>query len=177
MKLVDTPISDVYIVEYSRFSDQRGFFVRKFCRESLANFSINFNMRQSNLSLTIEPGTVRGMHLQTGQNAENKLVSCVSGRIFDVCVDLRPESKTFGQYFAVELDGNSNKSLLVPKGCAHGFQALEHNSIVQYFVDADYAPNCESGLNYADPSVNIRWPLKPINVSEKDKILPFLSNQ
>jgi dTDP-4-dehydrorhamnose 3,5-epimerase len=130
-----------------------------------------------NKSNTLMPGTIRGMHFQSGVHAEDKIVSCIAGKVFDVAVDIRPESKTFLSWFGIELSAENNIALLIPAGFAHGFQSLEKNSEIIYSVTSKYDKLAEYGLHPLDTSVNIKWPLDCSDMSDKDANHPFICTQ
>ncbi len=166
-------IPDVKLITPRRFTDSRGWFAETWSAKSLA-----VAFCQDNQSLSIHAGTIRGLHFQTPPHAQAKLVSVLAGRIFDVAVDLRRSSPTFGQHAAFELDADSGRQLFVPKGFAHGFCTLEPNTLVQYKVDAPYAPDADGGIYWADESLGITWPVDPANahLSAKDAALPRLKD-
>jgi len=173
MKITQTKISGVYVIELEPREDSRGYFARVFAKEELKKAGIDFSIVHINRSLTVEKGTVRGMHYQKKPKGEDKIIQCLSGKIFDVALDLRRGSKTYGEWVSQTLNPQSKKMLLVPKGCAHGFQTLEKNTIVEYFVTQYYAPDFEKGVRYNDPKFNINWPIKKAIVSEKDANWPL----
>lgn len=175
MKITQTKISGVYIIELEPREDSRGYFVRVFAKEKLKKAGIDFSIVHINRSLTVDKGTIRGMHYQRKPKEEDKIIQCLSGKIFDVALDLRRGSKTFGQWVSETLNPRSRKMFLVPKGCAHGFQTLEKNTVVEYFVTQYYAPDFESGVRYKDPYFSINWPIKKAIVSEKDAKWPDFS--
>lgn len=170
MNITKTNIEGAYIVERTPFEDERGYFVRAFCRKELGEAGMNADFVQSNISGNYKKGTVRGMHAQKGGYEEEKLVGCTRGRMFDVCLDLRQDSKTYLQYVGVELSEENGKMLYIPKGCAHGYQTLEDDTQAFYFVTQYYAPGSEVGYCYDDPKFAIDWPIKEnLVISEKDK--------
>ena len=175
MKFEKTKIEGLYIIEPELKIDERGYFFRNFCKNELAAIGINYEIVQINHSLTKHRGTIRGMHFQNLPKSENKIVQCIRGAIYDVAVDLRPNSSTYGKWEAVELNENNKKKFLAPKGFAHGFQSLADNSEIQYFVSEFYSPECESGVRWNDPFFNIKWPIKNPFLSEKDKNWPLVS--
>lgn len=172
MKITKTKIEGVFIIEPEPRQDKRGYFARVFAKEELEKAGIDFSIVHINRSLTIEKGTIRGIHYQKNPKEEDKIIQCLSGKIFDVAIDLRAGSKTFGQWTSEILDPQGKKMLLLPKGCAHAFQILEKNTVVEYFVTQYYAPDFESGVRYNDPFFSINWPIKKAIVSEKDANWP-----
>ncbi len=168
MIFTKTKIDGVYIITQEPRIDNRGYFGRAFAKEELKNHGIVFNIRHINRSFSKNKGVIRGLHYQRYPMQEDKLISCIQGAIFDVALDLRKGSKTYGQWIGGILSEENKKMMLVPKGCAHGFQTLERNSLVEYFVTQYYAPSYESGIRYNDPYFAIDWPVKKAIVSEKD---------
>lgn len=175
MKFTKTDIKGVCVITLELRSDTRGSFTRNFCKKEFAEIGINIDIVQINRSITKEKGTIRGLHYQKYPKSEDKIVQCLKGSIFDVAVDLRKNSLTYGKWVGEILSDDNNKMLLIPKGFAHGFQALENEVIVQYFVSQYYSPNYEKGLRWNDPRVNIRWPIKNTQLSDKDKQWPLMS--
>lgn len=175
MIITKTKIEGVYVLDLEPRSDARGYFARVFAKEELKKNNINFDIVHINRSLTAEKGTIRGLHYQMSPKREDKIVQCLNGSIFDVALDLRKDSKTFGQWVGEELTSKNNKMLLVPKGCAHGFQTLTKNCLVEYFVSEYYSPEHERGLRFNDPYFKINWPIKNAHLSEKDGKWPLYS--
>lgn len=173
MIIEETKIEGVYVITQEPRVDERGYFARIFAKEELRKQNINFNIVHANRSLTIQKGMIRGMHYQKYPKQEDKLVQCVRGSIFDVALDLRKGSKTYGKWVGEVLSEENKKMLLVPKGFAHGFQALEKNCLVEYFVTQYYAANYERGIRWNDPAFAIDWPVKKAILSEKDAKWPL----
>lgn len=163
-----TEISDLWLITPELLEDERGFFTRIFCRDEFAKHNIKFNNIQSNLTLTREKGAIRGMHFQKEPMAEDKIVQCIKGEIFDVAVDLRKKSRTFLKWVSVELNENNKKMFYIPKGFAHGFQTLTENCELLYFMSEYFSPEHSCGYRWDDPSFNISWPLKNLKLSDKD---------
>lgn len=160
------------------FADQRGAFLNAY-RAQDAGFAQAWGERpiaQVNLSHTATVGTVRGLHLQAAPHSEAKLVRCLRGRVWDVAVDLRSDSATYGQWHAVELSPQAANALLIPEGCAHGFQALEPGSELLYLHSGAWVPEAETGVRFDDPQLAISWPLPPLGLSERDLGLPLLES-
>lgn len=172
MIFTKTAITDVFIIEPELRSDERGHFFRVFGKDELKKINISYDIAQINRSLTIDAGMIRGMHYQRAPKAEDKIVQCLQGALFDVALDIRPNSPTFGKWISEKLTAENKKMLLVPKGFAHGFQALEPNTIAQYFVSAYYSPEYESGVRWNDPLFDIKWPIKKPILSAKDSSWP-----
>lgn len=174
MRITATKIPGVCVVETTVHRDERGAFARLFCRESLGDVIGDRQILQINHSRTRIPGAVRGLHFQHPPQAEMKFVRCVRGRVWDVVVDLRADSPTFLQWHAETLDGDSLKMIVIPEGCAHGFQALEADSEMMYLHTATYQPTYEGGLLHNDPVLGISWPLPVTEVSARDRSHPFI---
>ena len=173
MKFTPTKISGVYVVDLEKREDERGFFARAFCVNEFADQDMVTEYKQCNISSNYKRGTIRGLHYQIAPHAETKLIRCLSGRIFDVCVDLRPASTTYKQWFGIELSAENYRMLYVPTGFANGYQTLADNSTAYYSSSTVYAPEFERGIRWNDPAFGITWPITDIVIlSEKDKILP-----
>lgn len=169
-----TPLAGLWVVERGRIEDDRGFFSRFFCQQEFAGIGLSRPISQINHTLTRNRGTVRGMHFQTPPHAEAKLVSCVEGTVFDVAVDIRTGSSTFLAWHGEVVSAGNRKSLFIPEGFAHGFQALSDDCQLIYLHTAPYAPEAEGGLNPSDPALAIDWPLPISEVSERDRGQPLL---
>jgi dTDP-4-dehydrorhamnose 3,5-epimerase len=163
-----TGIDDARLVHLQPQNDERGMFVRTWCREAFAQEGIEFSVVQSNQSKTRHCGVIRGMHFQRPPQADAKLVRVTQGRVHDVIVDLRTRSPTRGRTFATTLRGDVGTMLYIPAGCAHGFQTLSDDVVVEYLHDHAYSPDRYDGFRYDDPSAGIRWPLPVLSVSERD---------
>ena len=168
MKLQKTKIQGVYIIKNDPFFDKRGSFTRLYCKRIIKK-KINFEIKQSNLSINKNKHTLRGFHYQIGKSSENKIIKCLKGKIFDIILDLRKKSKTYKQFISITLDDKKNTSLILPRGCANAFLTLENKTMVLYYTDNYYNKASERGIRYNDPSFNFNWPLKPKIVSIKDK--------
>lgn len=175
MKLIKTPIQDLFVVEPRVFEDARGYFFESYSQLHFQNSGITYEFVQDNQSKS-NFGVIRGLHYQKAPHAQTKLVRAIQGKILDVAVDLRKGSPTFGKWFGVELSDANKKQLLVPQGFAHGFSVLSETAVVMYKCDDFYHPECEGGIIYNDPDLNIDWgiPADKAIVSEKDLILPKL---
>lgn len=165
----------VWLLKPERFEDDRGAFTRLFCQREMAEHGLIPTVAQSSLSTNRKAGTVRGMHFQAPPHQEAKLVRVVSGAVFDAIVDLRRTSETFGRHLAVELSADNGHALYVPPGFAHGFQTLEGDTEVLYYISEFYAPEAGRGFRWDDPEVGIDWPLPVAAISEKDRNLPRLA--
>ena len=176
MIFTKTKIEGVFIITQEQRIDKRGYFSRIFAKEELKIIGIPFEIAHINRSLTFDKGTVRGMHYQIRPKQEDKIVQCINGKVFDVALDLRRESKTYGKWIGEELSGKNRKMLLLPKGVAHGFQTLEDNTELIYHHSQYYKPGYEAGIKYSDPKVNIKWPGKITNISNRDNEHPLLDD-
>jgi len=175
MIIEKTKINGVYIVKREPFCDERGSFSRIFCKNELESAGLDGNIAQANLSTNFKKGTLRGLHSQKSDFAEDKLVMCMRGSIFDVCVDVRKDSPTYLQWVGETLSEDNGVSLYVPKGCAHGYLTLMDDTQVIYLVSQFYTPQAEVGYRYDDPKFGIEWPLQsPYTISEKDKSWNYL---
>lgn len=174
MKFEATPLKDAWIITLEKLVDDRGYFARAFCRKELEAHGINANVAQCNSSYNNQAGTLRGMHFQTEPAVETKMVRCWRGSMYDVIVDMRPESPTYLKHFGLELTQENMKMLFVPRGFAHGFLTLEDDTEAFYTVGEFYTPTCEGGLRHDDPILGIKWP-RPVEViTDKDANWPLL---
>lgn len=173
---IPTPLSGLNLVQRKTLEDPRGFLSRFYCVEEFAKAGINKHIAQINHTLTRKKGAVRGLHFQHPPYAETKLVSCLSGAIWDVAVDLRHDSPTFLHWHGETLSAENRKSLLIPEGYAHGFQALTEDCELIYLHTMAYHAEAEGALNAADLRLNIAWPLPINDLSERDRNHPFISS-
>ena len=172
MKFTQTKLKGAYTIDVEKREDERGFFARTFCANEFSEQNLENRFVQANMSFNYKKGTLRGMHFQKAPYQEDKLVRCTKGSLYDVIIDLRPESETFKQWIGVELTEENRRALFVPKGFAHGFITLEDNTEINYLVTQFYTPAADSGVRYNDPVFNITWPVEITSVSEKDKNHP-----
>jgi dTDP-4-dehydrorhamnose 3,5-epimerase len=175
MKLSHTTLAGAWLMELELREDERGFLARTFCEKEFAALGLNTHWPQCNLTLTKKPGMIRGMHFQAEPKPEIKLIRCAGGKIFDVIVDVRRASPTFGKWEGFELSAENRRQLYVPAGFAHGFQCLTGNCEVFYQMSEFYHPDLARGLRWNDPPVGIRWPLPDAIVSARDRQLPSLA--
>ena len=166
-------IKGVVLVKPRVFDDSRGFFLETYEKSSFEKAGIKMNIIQSNHSYS-KKGVLRGLHFQKGEYAQAKLVKCIKGEIFDVAVDIRKDSNTFGKYVSAILSEDNKNMLYIPRGFAHGFLVLSDSAEVLYNVDNFYKKDAEGGLIWNDPDVNIKWPAKDVILSDKDELLPKL---
>lgn len=170
-----TQLEGVMVIDPELQSDARGYFGRIFCQNELMNAGIDFTVRQVSQALSLKKGTVRGLHFQKEPKAEQKIVQCMRGAIYDVVVDLRNSSSTYGKWIAEELTEENKKKIYIPKGCAHGFQTLADNSEILYFMSAFYTKGYYGGVRWNDPLLNIKWPEAETRIiSEQDRNWPLL---
>jgi dTDP-4-dehydrorhamnose 3,5-epimerase len=172
-----TKLEGLYIIKLKPFNDLRGEFTRLYCHEEYITMGLTKNLLQINKSKSTNAGTIRGMHLQTGNYSENKIVTCISGKIYDVAVDMRPDSKTYLNWYGIELSEKNNTSVLIPEGFAHGYQSIEDNSEILYFVTNNYNSLSEDGVHPLDPFLKINWPLRCTEISKKDSERVFIENR
>ncbi len=175
-EIIPTAIDGLMLIKRAKLADERGYLTRLFCAEELSAAGWQGPIAQINETATRFAGTVRGMHFQRPPFAETKLVTCVAGRIVDVAVDLREGSSTFLKHVAVELSEDNACSLLIPRGFAHGFQALSDDVRMIYSHSQPYRAEAEAGLHSGDPQLAIAWPLSVINLSARDAAHPLLSS-
>jgi dTDP-4-dehydrorhamnose 3,5-epimerase len=169
MIFTETVLEGAFIIEPERIVDERGFFARSWCQREFKEHGLEENVLQCNISYNKKRGTLRGMHYQMPPFAETKLVRCTRGALYDVIVDLRPDSKTFLKWIAEKLTADNLKMLYVPKGFAHGFQTLEDDTEVFYQMSQIYAPEYSHGVRWDDPLFSIVWPDAERTISSKDQ--------
>jgi dTDP-4-dehydrorhamnose 3,5-epimerase len=169
MIFTETTLQGAFLIDLEKKEDERGFFARYFCQSEFGKMGLETNWVQINNSLSIEKGTLRGLHFQTAPFEEVKLVRCVRGAIWDVIVDLRKESVSFGHWFGAELTEANKTMIYVPKGFAHGFISLLPNTELIYLVSEYYNTDADTCLKWDDPAVDINWPIQPSVISDKDK--------
>jgi dTDP-4-dehydrorhamnose 3,5-epimerase len=175
MKLIETTLSGVLLIEPSMFGDHRGFFMESYSAKKFSELGLNQLFIQDNHSFSAEAGVLRGLHYQVNPMAQTKLVRVVSGAIYDVAVDIRSDSLTFGKWTGVILSGDNRRQLLVPKGFAHGFCTLVPYTEVLYKVDQYYSPKHDRGIAWNDPALGIDWPTSKPILSDKDQVNPTLA--
>jgi dTDP-4-dehydrorhamnose 3,5-epimerase len=168
VKFSATPLQDAWLIDIEPTSDERGFFARSWCRSEFTAHGLNPEIAQESISFNPHVGTLRGLHFQRAPYEEIKIVRCTRGGIFDVIVDLRPQSPTFGDAYGCELTAENRRALYIPKGFAHGFQSVTNNAEVLYRISDFYQPEAGAGYRYDDPAFGIAWPLPVVNISERD---------
>lgn len=172
MRFEETKLAGAFLIDLETHGDPRGFFARTFCHKEFEAHGLKLNVAQCNCSFNHRKGTIRGMHYQLPPAAESKLVRCTRGAIYDVIVDLRPQSPTFLQHFGAELSDQNRRQLYVPELFAHGYLALTPQSEVTYQVGEFYTPGYERGIRYDDPALKIDWPIAVEVISDKDAAWP-----
>jgi dTDP-4-dehydrorhamnose 3,5-epimerase len=173
MIFTESSINGVFVLDVKRIEDERGFFGRIWCQKEFDEHGIDSRFMQINTALSHRKGTLRGMHYQEEPNAETKVIRCSRGSVFDVAIDIRPSSVTFKQWFGVELSAENQKMLVVPSGCAHGYQTLKDATELMYLTSAFYAPQSARGLRYDDRAFAIQWPLYVSVISSADATWPY----
>jgi dTDP-4-dehydrorhamnose 3,5-epimerase len=174
MIFTETRLKGAFIIDLERREDERGFFARTFCQNEFSASGLELVIVQTNIASNLRKGTLRGLHFQYPPKAETKVVRCTRGAILDIILDLRPESRTFLDHIAVELNHDNMTALYVPERFAHGYQVLQDGTDTSYQVGEFYAPSAEGGLRYDDPALNLRWPLPVSVISSKDQAFrPF----
>jgi dTDP-4-dehydrorhamnose 3,5-epimerase len=169
MKFNKNKLDGSFFIDLDKREDERGFFARLFCINEFDQNQADRNIVQINNSLSKDKGTLRGIHYQLSPKSETKIVRCIKGSLWDVIVDLRPDSPTFLQWFGETLSAENRRMMFVPKGFGHGFITLEPDTEVIYFVTEFYSPEHERGLRWDDPKIGIEWPIEPVIISEKDR--------
>jgi len=172
MKIIPTPLAGAWVLEPEKMQDERGFFARAFCVKEMGEAGLETGVVQANVSFNHRKGTLRGLHFQKSPFEETKIVRCTRGAIFDVMVDLRPDSPTLGEWFGAELTEDNHRLLYIPKRFAHGFQTLRDDAEIMYMVTQFYTPSHASGLPWDDPAFGIRWPVTDPILSPRDAVYP-----
>ncbi len=175
MNFTESPLAGAYIVDVNRLEDERGFFARSFCVEEFRGLGLATEMSQCSVSFNALRGTLRGLHFQAAPHEEEKLVRCTRGAVFDVIVDIRPESPTYRRYFGAELTAENQRALYIPKGFAHGFLSLVDETELYYMISVAHVPGAARGLRWNDPALNINWPFPPRVISNRDAEFPLLA--
>lgn len=175
MKFTATKIAGVLVIELERRTDERGFFARQWCAEEFARAGLDSNLAQINTARSTAMGTLRGIHYQMSPHEEVKLVRCTRGAVFDVAVDLRPDSPTYCHWFGTELDADSGRMLYIPRGCGHGYLTLTPDTDLVYQASVPYAPKCATGIKFDDPAFAIQWPAPISVISAQDRNWPSLA--
>jgi len=174
MRFTDVNVAGAKVIDPTPHSDERGRFMRAWCTREFAEHGIEFLPLQANMGLSSRKGTIRGMHFQQAPALEAKVVRCTRGSIFDVVLDIRPESASFCSWHGEVLSADNGRMLYVPEGCAHGYQTLEEDTEMYYMTSAFYTPEAARGVRFDDPAFQIKWPLAATAVSEQDRNWPLL---
>lgn len=169
-----TDIEGAFVIVPKKLGDERGFFARAWCADEFRLAGLNPTIVQSNMAVSKYKGTLRGLHYQRPPHQEVKIVRCVRGAMFDVIVDLRPESGTFRKWVGVELNTDNHHALYVPEGCATGYMTLEDNTEMYYHTTAAFAPEFATGVRFDDPAFGIEWPMAPVVLSDQDKVWSYV---
>jgi dTDP-4-dehydrorhamnose 3,5-epimerase len=174
MLFTETDVVGASVINPMPHEDDRGRFMRAWCSKEFEEHGINFVPVQANMGFSVRKGTVRGMHFQEAPALEAKLVRCTRGAIFDVALDFRKESRSYGKWYGTELSAENGRMLYLPEGCAHGYQTLEESTEMYYMTSAFYTPGAVRGVRFNDPEFGIHWPLMPTVVSEQDRNWPLV---
>ena len=174
MHFIETDVAGARVIDPDPRADERGRFMRAWCAREFSEHGIEFVPVQANMGFSKRNGTVRGMHFQDEPALEAKLVRCTRGAMFDVVLDLRPDSPSYGKWYGTELSAENGRMLYVPEHCAHGYQTLEENTEMYYMTSAFYTPGAVRGVRFDDPAFGIQWPLAATVVSEQDRNWPFV---
>ncbi len=174
MKFTESPLPGVFVVDMAPLQDERGFFARAYCREEFAAQGLGIEMRQCSVSYNLKKGTLRGLHYQRAPHEEHKLVRCTAGAIFDVVVDIRPQSASYRRWFGETLTAQNHRSVFIPPGFAHGFVTLCDETEVYYMISVSHAPEYSRGYRWNDPAFSIEWPEVPSIISPRDAHFPLL---
>ena len=169
LKFIETKLKGAYVIEIEKNEDGRGFFARIFERKRFSELGLDTELFQCNISFNKQKGTLRGMHYQDLPYGEVKIVRCTRGKIFDVIIDLRPDSLTYRNWFGIELSYENYKIMYIPKGFAHGFQTLEEDTEIFYHMSDCYMPEYARGIRWDDKAIGIKWPIKPTTISKNDQ--------
>jgi dTDP-4-dehydrorhamnose 3,5-epimerase len=172
MRFTPLTIPGAYVIDLEPIADSRGSFARSFCANEFGAHGLRTEFPQHSRSQNLKKGTLRGMHWQEPPHAEAKVVTCVRGGVYDVCLDLRRDSPAYLKWYGVELTDENRRQLYIPEGCAHGFQALTDNAEISYLISTFWAPDAGRGARYDDPAFAIEWPLPVTEMSEKDRAWP-----
>lgn len=174
MTFIETKLTGAFLVELDKKEDDRGFFARAYCAREFSQHGLRPQVVQANMSYNNKSGTVRGMHYQVPPASEPKFIRCIRGAIWDVIIDMRPDSPTYLQYVGVELSADNRMAIFVPDMFAHGNQALTDGAELLYLVGEFYTPGCERGVRFDDPEIGIQWPIPVTVISDKDASWPLL---
>lgn len=177
MHFTKTALVGAWVIDPNPHEDERGRFMRAWCTQEFAEHGLDFLPVQANMGFSKYKGTVRGMHFQDAPALEAKLVRCTRGAVYDVVLDVRPESPTYGEWYGIELSAENGRMLYVPEQCAHGYQTLRDCTEIHYMTSGYYAPNLVRGVRFDDPAFSIRWPIAVTVISEQDRNWPLVERR
>lgn len=177
LQLTAAPVAGSFLVDSVLHRDNRGFFGRAWCLREFADAGIHFIPVQANIGSSPKRGTLRGMHFQIPPAPEAKLVRCTRGSLFDVLIDMRPDSPTYLRWYGAEITAENCRMLYIPEGCAHGYQTLESNTDLYYMTSQFFTPSAARGVRFDDPAFAIGWPLPPTIISEQDRNWPLIRQE
>ena len=172
MKFIKQKINDLYLIKHDLHDDERGIFRRSFCEDEFTKQGIDFKVKQGNISENYKKHTLRGFHYQISPSNESKVISCITGALYNVVIDLSEESATYQQWVALEISERTKESIYVPVGCANAFLTMSENTIVHYYMGDLFNPDTYHGIRYNDPMFSVDWPCEPKVISEKDLNIP-----
>jgi len=177
MKFVLQEIDKLFLIYPDLHEDERGVFRRSFCKDEFLQNGIEFEVKQGNISENFKKHTMRGFHYQVAPSRESKVLSCVSGSLYNVVIDLREGSKTYKSWVSIEMSALKKESIYVPAGCANAFLTMDDNTIVHYYMGDSFNPNSYRGFRYNDPMFSVKWPCEPVVISEKDLNFPDYADE
>jgi dTDP-4-dehydrorhamnose 3,5-epimerase len=172
MKFISQKIQGVYLIKPELHEDKRGVFRRSFCQKELEASGVNFNVRQGNISENFTKHTLRGFHYQSDPSSESKILTCLTGSLFNVIIDLRSDSETFHNWIPMSISAKTKESVLIPAGCSNAFLTMSKNTIVHYYMSEFFQPESYHGIRYNDPYFSVSWPSEPKVISEQDLNFP-----
>jgi dTDP-4-dehydrorhamnose 3,5-epimerase len=175
MRFTETKVAGAFLIEPEPVADERGFFARVWCRDELRDHGLTSELAQCSISFSHRKGTLRGLHYQVAPHQEVKLVRCTQGAIWDVALDLRPDSPTYRAWYGAELSAANRAMLYIPEGCAHGQLTLTDDAEVLYYISAPYAPQAARGVRYDDPAFGIEWPGEVVVINQRDRDYPLVA--
>ena len=172
MKFISQQIINLFLIIPDLHKDERGVFCRSYCKDEFAQHGIEFDVKQGNISENFNKHTLRGFHYQLSPSNESKIITCATGALYNVVLDLRKKSNTYKQWVALEISANKKESIYVPAGCANAFLTIKNNTIVHYYMGGSFSPNTYNGIRYNDPALGVKWPCEPKIISERDLNFP-----
>ena len=172
MKFISQQIINLFLIIPDLHKDERGVFCRSYCKDEFAQHGIEFDVKHGNISENFNKHTLRGFHYQLSPSNESKIITCATGALYNVVLDLRKKSNTYKQWVALEISANKKESIYVPAGCANAFLTIKNNTIVHYYMGGSFSPNTYNGIRYNDPALGVKWPCEPKIISERDLNFP-----